>query len=295
MSEFLRYTFLQNALLTGCCAALSAAIIVYFIVVRGLTFAAHALPNIGFAGAAGAVLLNIDPVFGLFAFTISSGVGMALLGRQSRERDTVIGVIMTFALGLGLLFLSLYSGFAEQVYSILFGTILGISRQHVLISAISSLITIGLVLVLFRPLLFSSFDPEVARARGLPVEWLSILLMVLIAITVSLSVQIIGTLLVFVLLIGPAATATRITAHPFRAILISMALGVSYTVAGILLAVYTFDGRWPVSFFIATISFVVYLPVRLLSPYWLGHGTRELIQAKEQERNEVQATTTASL
>lgn len=266
MFDLLQYPFIQNALLAGCIVAVSAAIMGYFLIIRGLTFAGHALPNIGFAGAAGAVLLGLDPVIGLFAFTIGAGIGIGLLGREANERDTSIGVIMTFALGLGLLFLSLYSGYAERVYGILFGQIIGISQQDVLITAIASAVTLLALLFLFRPLLFSSFDPEVAQARGIPVRLLSIVFLILLAITISLAVQVIGALLVFTLLIGPAATAARLARSPYRALALAVILGVAYTFLGIYLAAE--NGIWPVSFFIATISFGVYLPVRLLSPLW---------------------------
>lgn len=272
MFDILQYGFIQNALLAGSLVAVVAALIGYFLVVRGLTFAGHALPNIGFAGAAGAVLLGLDPVFGLFAFTIAASIGIGLLGRRFSERDTAIGVIMAFALGLGLLFLSLYSGFAERVYSILFGQIVGISQTDVLITALSSLVTLAAILLLFRPLLFSSFDPEVAEARGVPVRLLSIIFLILLAITVSLSVQVVGALLVFTLLVGPAATAVRLARNPFWAMIIAIALGVSYTWLGIYLAAE--NGVWPVSFYIAAISFGVYLPVRLLSPLWIGRRAR---------------------
>src|SRR6266699_2994838 len=207
MFDIFQYEFIQNAFMAGTCVAIVAAMMGYFLIVRGLTFAGHALPNIGFAGAAGAVLLGIDPVIGLYIFTIGASLGIALLGREATERDTSIGIIMTFALGLGILFLSLYSGYAERVYSILFGQVVGISSADVLITAISSILTLGILLVLFRPLLFSSFDPEVAEARGVPIRFLGLAFLVLVAITVSISVQVVGALLVFTLLIGPAATA----------------------------------------------------------------------------------------
>jgi zinc/manganese transport system permease protein len=244
----------------------------YFLIIRGLTFAGHALPNIGFAGAAGAVLLGIDPVIGLFVFTIGAAIGIGLLGRRVNERDTTIGIIMTFSLGLGLLFLSLYFGYAQQAYSILFGQILGISQTDVEVLAISSLLTTVILLVLFRPLLFSSFDPEVAEARGIRVQLLAVVFLILLAITVSLAVQVVGALLVFALLIGPTATAVRIVRRPLWTIIVAIVLGVSYTCLGILFA--TNSGSVPVSFFIATLSFGVYLPVRLLSPLWIGRYAR---------------------
>ncbi len=272
MFDILQYPFIQNALLAGCCVAVVAAIAGYFLILRGLTFAGHALPNIGFAGAAGAVLLGLDPVLGLFAFTIGAGAGIGLLGRRVNERDTSIGVVMTFALGLGLLFLSLYSGYAERAYSLLFGQIIGISQQDVLLTAGASALVLVALLLIFRPLLFSSFDPELAQARGLPVRLLAVLFMVLLAITIALAVQVIGALLVFTLLIGPPATAARLVRSPYRALALAVVLGVVYTFLGIYCAAE--NGVWPVSFFIATLSFGVYLPVRLLSPLWIGHRTR---------------------
>ncbi len=294
MFDILQYTFIQNALLAGSCVAVVAAVAGYFMIVRGLTFAGHALPNIGFAGAAGAVLLGIDPVIGLFVFTIVAAIGIGFLGERINERDTVVGIIMTIALGLGILFLSLYAGFAERVYSILFGQIVGISHADVLVTIISSTVTLAILLVLFRPLLFSSFDPEVAEARGIPVRLLAILFLVLIAITVSLAVQVVGALLVFTLLVGPAATAVRIVQRPLWAIVIAIVLGVCYTCLGIFLAAISVN--WPVSFFIATISFGVYLPVRLLSQLWIGRRARQKVtltqngvfssgQADEQEQS----------
>lgn len=271
MFDILQYAFIQNAFLAGSCVAIVAAFMGYFLIVRGLTFAGHALSHIGFAGAAGAVLLGIDPVIGLLVFTIGSSIGIGLLSKEIRERDVAIGVVVTFTLGLGILFLSLYSGFAESVYSILFGTILGISQADVVITAFFSVLAVGVLLALFRPLLFSSFDPEVAQARGVPVRSLGVIFLVLLAITVSMSVQIIGILLVFTLLVGPAATATRIIWNPIGAILLAMMLGLSYTWAGIFLAA---NSTWPVTFYIAAISFGVYLPVRLLSPLWRGRRAK---------------------
>ena len=268
MVDILQYAFFQHALLAGSLVAIIAAVVGYFLVVRGLTFAGHALAHIGFAGAAGAVLLGINPIWGLLVFTLGTGTGIGLLGKEIRSRDLAIGILMTFALGLGMLFLSLYHGFAEQAYSILFGDILGVSATNVLITAIFALCVLLILLVLFRPLLFSSFDQDVAEARGVPVQALSIGFLLLVAVTVSMSVQVIGVLLIFTLLIGPAATAMRIVSHPIQAIALAMILGISYVWLGMFLAAYTFNGTLPPSFFISTISFIVYMFVRLLSPRW---------------------------
>ena len=278
MFDIFQYQFIQNAFMAGTCVSIVAAIMGYFLIVRGLTFAGHALPNIGFAGAAGAVLLGIDPVIGLLVFTISAAVAIGILGKDIRERDIAVGIIMTFALGLGILFLSLYSGYAERVYSILFGQIVGISQENVLFTALSSFLTLVFLFLLFRPLLFSSFDPEVAEARGVPVNLLGLVFLVLVAITVSIAVQIVGALLFFTLLIGPAATTVRIVQRPLWAILLAIILGICYTWLGIFFAA---NGSWPVSFYIATISFGVYLPIRLLSPLWIGRRARKSTSSRQ--------------
>jgi zinc/manganese transport system permease protein len=261
MFELLQYPFIQNALIAGSLVAVIAAVTGYFLIARGLTFAGHALPNIGFAGAAGAVFIGVRPVYGLFAFTILAA-GIGLDGQAARERDIAVGVLMTFALGLGLMFLSLYAGYAQRVYGILFGTILGISRQDVSLTAVATLLITAAMILFYRPLLFSTFDPAVAEARGVPVRFLAVAFLVVVALAVSLAVQLMGALQVFTLLIGPAATATRLVRRPGRAILVAALLGVAYIWIGILLAAETAD--LPVSFFIAALAFIVYLPVRFL-------------------------------
>jgi len=258
MFEILQYSFIQNAFIASFFVSIVAAIIGYFMLVRGLTFAGHAFSHVGFAGAAGAVWLGINPLYGLLLFTIAAAVGIGSLGKELRERDITIGIMFTLALAFGVLFLFLYKGYAEEAYSILFGTILGISSANVIVTAFFSLLTIGAVLVCFRPLLFGSVDPEVAEARGVPTQKLAILFLIFAAITVSVSVQVVGVLLIFTLLIGPAATAMRIVKGPYRTIGLSIALGLLYSWIGIFLAAIT-----NLSFFIATLSFVVYLPIRL--------------------------------
>jgi zinc/manganese transport system permease protein len=261
MLELLQYSFIQNAFIASFFISAVAAVVGYFILARGLTFAGHAFSHVGFAGAAGAVWLGINPIWGLLSFTIAAAIAVGSLGKQFRERDVPIGIILTLALAFGALFLFLYTGYAEEAYSILFGTILGISTFNVLITAIFSLLTIGAVIVLFRPLLFSSFDPEVAEARGVPTGSLAIIFLILVAITVSISVQIVGVLLIFTLLVGPAATSMRLIKSPYGAIGLAVLLGLLYSFLGIYLAAVT---NLPVSFFIATLSFGIYLPVRLL-------------------------------
>jgi zinc/manganese transport system permease protein len=262
MLDILQYSFIQNAFIASFFVSVVAAIVGYFMLVRGLTFAGHAFSHVGFAGAAGAVWLGINPIYGLLAFTIAAAIGIGSLGKDLRERDITIGIMFTLALAFGSLFLFLYTGYAEEAYSILFGTILGINTSNVFITAFFSLLTIVAVLLLFRPLLFSSFDPEVAQARGVPTQKLAIVFLILAAITVSVSVQVVGVLLIFTLLVGPAATAMRLVKGPYKTIGLAIILGLLYSWISIFLAAET---NLPVSFFIATLSFGVYLPVRLLA------------------------------
>lgn len=269
MFEFLQYSFIQNAFLAATFVAVAAAVIGYLLLVRGLTFAGHALSHIGFAGAAGAVFVGIDPVLGLLLFTILASLGIGILGRELRERDITIGIILTLALALGSLFLFLYIGYAEAAYSILFGTILGISVTNVIITIVFSIFTLLTVGFFWKPLLFSSFDPEVAEARGIPVQFLSILFLVLVAITVSVSVQVVGVLLIFTLLVGPAATAMLLMSSPIKTLLLAVFLGLLYSYIGIFLAAKT---NLPVTFFIATLSFCIYLPVRIIRPVFANRG-----------------------
>ncbi len=271
MITLLLYPFVQNAFLAGTLVAVIAAFVGYFLLARGLTFAGHALSQMGFAGAAGALVLGIDPVFGLLFFTVTSGIAIGYLGKQLRERDITIGILMVFVLGLGSLFLSLYNGYAQRAYSILFGTILGITRFDVLITCLFCLITFTALLVMYRPLLFSSFDPEVAQARGVPVRLLAILFLILVAITVSVAVQVVGVLLIFTLLVGPPATAIRIVHSPSRAILLAIILGVLYTWLGIFFAL---TSTIPVSFYIAALSFGIYVPIRLYTNQYGKRGKK---------------------
>ncbi|MGH2460045.1 MAG: metal ABC transporter permease [Chloroflexota bacterium] len=259
----LQYDFMQNAYAAGTIVAIVCAVVGFFVVLRGLTFAAEAFSHIGFAGATGAILLGVDPLFGLLAFTILSGLTMGMLGERLRGRDVAIGVVLAFGLGLGALFLSLYTRYATQAYSILFGTILGVSARDVLISLALGLLVLAVVTFLYRPLIFASIDPEVAAARGVPVEALSIAFLFVLAIAVSEAVQVVGVLLVFTLLVAPAATASHLTHRPSSAIAVGLGLALAETWIGITLAYYS---RFPVSFYISALGFALYLLARLLEP-----------------------------
>jgi len=256
-----QYDFMQHAFEAGTIVAIIAGIIGYFIVLRRSSFAAHALSHIGFAGAAGAVLIGINPLIGLLVFTSGGGIAMATLGRKAASRDVQIGTVLAFMLGLGVLFISLYSGYATEAYSLLFGEILGISSSDVLVTLIVGLILLGVVVVAYRPLLFTSLDEDVAEAKGISIFWIGVIFMLLVAIATSIAVQVVGVLLIFALMVTPAAVAQRIARRPGQGILISVLIALLATWIGLFISFYV---PYPVSFFITTATFAVYLAVRLL-------------------------------
>jgi zinc/manganese transport system permease protein len=228
-------------------------------VLRRSAFASHALGHTGFSGAAAAVLVGVQPVYGLLIFTIATGSGMAVLGNRASHRDVEIGTVLAFALGLGLLFLSLYQGYATEAYSILFGEVLGISAAGVAFTFWTSLAALGVVALVYRPMLFSSLDEDVAEAKGLPMVFLNLVFMVLLAVTISIAVQIIGVLLIFALMVTPAAIAVRVTKRAATAVLVAILVAVTATWAGLFIGWYE---PYPVSFFIVGIVFVEYVCVR---------------------------------
>jgi zinc/manganese transport system permease protein len=258
-----QYQFMQHAFEAGTIVAIVAGIIGYFVVLRRSSFAAHALSEIGFAGAAGTVLLGINPVFGLLGFTTVSGAGIAVLGKRASHRDVEIGSVLAFALGLGILFISLYTGYATEAYSILFGEILGVSSADVLITFAVSLVILAATAFVYRPLLFASLDEEVAEAKGIRTSLLGIVFMVLMAAAVSIAIQVVGVLLIFALMVTPAATAIRLAKKPLYAITISVLIALFATWIGLFISFYE---PYPVSFFVTSIVFISYLFVRLVRP-----------------------------
>jgi zinc/manganese transport system permease protein len=259
VAALFQYEFMVHAFQAGTVVALVAGAIGYFVVVRGSAFAAHALSHIGFAGATGAVVLALSPIVGLLVFTIGAGVTIGALGDRLRGRDVTIGIVLAWTLGLGVLFLSLYRGYATEAYALLFGQILGISAGDVLVTLLMGTVTVVALAALYRPLLFSSVDEELAAARGVPVTALSIAFMAILAVAVTEAVQVVGVLLIFALIVTPAAIAVRLTGRPRTAILLSVALALLFTWAGLAIAYYS---PHPVSFFITTLAFAGYLAVR---------------------------------
>lgn len=265
MPEMLQYDFMQNAFAAGTIVAVVAAVVGYFVVLRHVTFAGHALSHIGFSGAAGAVLVGVSPLWGLLAFTLLAALAMGLLGERLEGRDVAIGIVLAFALGLGILFLQLYTAYASEAFSILFGSIMGISRSDVAVSLGIGVVVLAALAYISRPLLFMSVNPIAAEARGVPTRLLSAVFLLILALAVSEAVQVVGVLLIFALLVAPPATAMYLTPRLYPALTLAVILGVIETWFGLVMAYYT---NYSVSFFIASAAVAVYLLVRLL--VWMG-------------------------
>lgn len=268
----LRYHFMHNAFLAGAVVALVAGTIGYYMVLRRQSFAGHALSHVGFTGAAGALLVGATPLVGLLVAGTVAALGMGLLeGREGTVRSgdgIAIAAIFTFGLGLGVLFLQLYAGQAENAYAILFGAVLGISDRDVIIIAVTAAISLAVLAAIARPLLFASIDPTVAQARGVPVRALSTLFLLLLAFAVAQAVQVVGTLLIFALLVTPAAIAQRLSARPAVAMWLSVMLALIFTWLG--LAIAYFAPYSVVGFYITTLSFGTYALVCLTETGYAG-------------------------
>lgn len=262
----LSHDFMRNAFLAGTITAIVAGLIGYFVVLRHLAFAGDALSHVAFSGSLGAIILGVNPLVGLFGTTTLIAVGMGFLGERARGRDVAIGTVFAWVLGVGALFVSLYalqpSGANGALgVNILFGSIFGISSQQAVVAALIGLGTIAILLVIARPLLFVSLDPDVARARGVPVRTVSMLFLVLLAITVGEAVQVVGALLIFALLVTPAAIAERLVLRPYVAFVCSAALALAFTWAGLTIGFYL---PLPVSFVISALAFATYVGVILI-------------------------------
>ena len=263
-TDLLAQHFVHTALLAGAVVAIASGVIGTFVVTRGASFAVHAISELGFTGAAGALVVGIDPVIGMLGGSLAVGLVLGLLSLRGRERDSAIGAVLAFGLGLGVLFLSLYQGYATEATNLLFGSIVGVSDRQLLTLAIVGAIVVLGVAAIYRPLLFSSVDPEVAAARGVPLRALSVAMFLLLALTTAEAIQVVGVLLVLTLVISPAAAAQRLTVRPGVAMLLSVVIALVATEGGILLSL---EKSWPTSFFISAISFAVYISARVYD--WL--------------------------
>jgi zinc/manganese transport system permease protein len=251
IATMLTYDFMINAFLAAGIVALVAGMVGYFLVLRGQTFAGHALSHVGFAGATGAVLVGVPPIWGLVAFTLVAGMGMGALGQRLAGRDVAVGIVLTLALGLGLLFLHFYTAYATQVTALLFGNVLGVDRATLWTLLALGVVALAALAVIARPLLFATLQPELAEAKGVSLRLVSLAFLAIVALTVAECVQIVGVLLVFTLMVGPAAVAGRLTTRLLTGVALSAGLALVEAWGGIALAYWT---DWPASFWITALS-----------------------------------------
>lgn len=264
VSQLVEYHFMVNALLAGAIVAIMAGLVGWVIVLRREAFAGHTLAVMAFPGASAATLVGIPVAWGYFAFC---GVGAFAIGRFSgsergswSEESAGIGAVQASALAAGFLFVSLYGGVLGGLESLLFGNILGVSDGEVLVLALVGAGTLAVLAALGRPLLFASVDPDVARARGVPVGALSSVFLLLLGLAVAATSQITGPLLVFALLVMPAATAQALTARPALSLALTVALALTVTWLGLGISYFS---AYPAGFFISTISFAIYVLARM--------------------------------
>ena len=250
------YDFMQNAFAAATVVAVVSGMVGYFLVLRGQTFAGHALAHVGFTGATGAILVGIAPLWGLVAMTVAAGVGMGFMGERLAQRDVAIGLVLTLSLGFGLLFLHFYTAFATQATSLLFGNVLAVDAGTVWTLLVLGVLTLIALAVISRPLLFASLQPELAEARGVSLRLYGTLFLAIVALATAECAQIVGVLLVFTLMVGPAATAQQLTSRVGHGVLLSAALALAEAWLGITLAWYT---DWPTSFWITALSAAFYL------------------------------------
>ncbi|GCE22824.1 metal ABC transporter permease [Dictyobacter kobayashii] len=263
MIELFSHEIAQNAFIAGTIVAIIAACMGYFVVLRSQTFASEALSDIGFAGATGAIVFGFSSLIGMLIFSMLSALGMGVLGERIRGRDVEIGMVLSFALGLGVLFLTIYtqtgSANANSGVGILFGSILSVKRADVFTALGCGILLLILLAILYRPLLFASIDPEVAQTRGVPVRALSVIFLLMLSITISVSILVVGVLLIIALLIAPAATALRLTHRPSSSLTLAIILSLACTWSGLTLAFTgSFGKHLPVGFYISAIAATLY-------------------------------------
>ena len=248
------YDFMINAFAASGIVAVLAGIVGYFLVLRGQTFAGHALSHVGFTGATGAVLLGISPIWGWSASRSRPASGWARSAKLA-GRDVAIGVILSGALGFGLLFLHFYTSFATQVTALLFGNVLAVSHDTLAVLAGIGAVSLLALALIARPLLFASLQPELAEAKGVSLRTVSMLFLAVCALAVAAATQIVGVLLVFTLLVGPAAAAQNVTTRLSTGVLLAALFALFEAWLGIVLAYHT---DWPTSFWITALSALVY-------------------------------------
>ena len=246
--------FMMNAWITATIVAVVAGVVGYFVVLRGAAFPAHAIPKGAFAGAAGASLLGINTLIGLAVFSLLGALGIGSMGRRGRQ-DVATALALVMMLALGAAFLSRTTEYEPQIYSLLFGEVLGVSTNQILPVLLLGIACIAAVAVIYRPLLLSSIVPEVAEARGVRSHRIEICFLVIVALATAMTVPVVGALLIFSLMIGPPAAARSLTSRPGLAMIASVVIAL-VTVWVAIAAAYLYN--WPVGFFVGALGALSY-------------------------------------
>ena len=251
----------QNSLIAGALLGLMGGLIGVFVMTRDMSFAVHGISELSFAGAALALLFGLNIALGATLGSIVAAVIIAIMGSRAKDRNSIIAVLMPFGLGIGILALALYEGRAANKFGLLTGQIIAVDDPQVFWLIATSLVVVTALLFIWRPLTFASLDLEVAEARAVPTKALGIAFMLLLALAVAASVQVVGALLVMTLLVTPAAAALRLTSSPLLVPILSVSFAVVSVVGGILLAL---GGGLPISPYVTTLSFAIYLVARVI-------------------------------
>lgn len=259
---YLSQPFVQHALLASSLVAVISGLIGPFVIMRGMAFAVHGTSELAFTGAAAGLLIDGNPIFGALIGSLVVASVIGFLGVRERERDSSIGVILAFGLGLGILLLSYYRGFATEATNILFGNIFGVSNGQLLLLVVIGVVVFVALAWIYRPLLFASVDPEVALARGINTRTLGIIFLFILAVTVTEAAQVVGTLLVLSLAITPAAAAQRLSARPLVVTALSVGFALLASDGGILASLV--GSTIKPSVFVTSISFTIYVVARII-------------------------------
>ena len=251
----------QNSIWAGAVLGVVGGLIGPFVVARNMPFAVHGISELSFAGASASLLLGVNVVTGSLVGSVVAALLIGLLGSKARDRNSIIAVLMPFGLGLGILCLALYKGRAANKFGLLTGQIVSVDNPQLTFLIVIAAIVVVTLLVIWRPLMFSSVDPDVAAAAGVPVRTLALVFMLALGLATAVSVQIVGALLVLSLLVTPAAAALRLSSHPVVVPILSTVFAVVSVVGGILLAL---GGGLPISPYVTTISFVIWVVCRIV-------------------------------
>jgi zinc/manganese transport system permease protein len=262
--SYLQLPFAQHALIAGTLIAIISGVVGPFVITRSMSFAVHGAAELAFTGAAAGLLVANDPVAGALLGSLVVASAFGLLGARERERDSAIGVVLAFGLGLGFYLLQFYGGFQSEALNILFGQITGVSTGQIELLSVVAVVALSAIALLYRPLTFASVDADVAAARGVRTRLVGLLFLFLLCVTVTEAAQVVGTLLVLSLVITPAAAAQRLSVRAGLVTILSMLIALVAADGGLLINIVAVP-RFKASSFIAFIAFAIYAVARVVA------------------------------